>query len=268
MTGTRGSGRVPGLDARCPSGPLQGHRLSCRCHGAALPARRAGPSVTSTGCGPSHAATAERRGTVVPERDRDGDTGILMACPLGGVAAGRDAGPRGGQVCPGAPTAGGTTGGHPQEVQQLGAHRARYPPPGVPNSLSTHQEGARGPTPQHRGHPQPLPTSPRRRSAAPRSPPENPPSLGPAKLISGWETSAGQERSAKCDYCAGLAPPGLIAAPFIAEAASREGGAQSVLISGLDRPAPALIYGLLAGTPSPDVPTAIKGTLKRRRGAG
>lgn len=167
--------------------------------------------------------------------------------------------------------------GHPQQGEpRVGTHRGSSSwvptglgaPPGVPNALSTHQEGARGPTPQHRGRPRPLPTSPHQGSAAPRSPPENPPSLGPAKLISGWETSAGQERSAKCDYCAGLAPPGLIAAPFIAEAASREGGAQSVLISGLDRPAPALIYGLLGGTPSPDVPTAIKGTLKRRRGAG
>lgn len=77
----------------------------------------------------------------------------------------------------------------------------------------------------------------------------------------------GREQSAKCDYCASLTPPGLIAAPFIAEAVSREGGTQSVLISGLACPAPALIYGLLGGTPGPDITTAIKGTLKSRRGA-
>jgi len=40
-----------------------------------------------------------------------------------------------------------------------------------------------------------------------------------------------------------------------------------VLISGLACPAPALIYGLLGGTPGPDITTAIKGTLKSRRGA-
>lgn len=121
MTGTRGSGRVPGLGARCPSGPLQGHRLSCRCHGAALAARRVGPSVTSTGCGPSRAATAEHRGTIVPERDRNGDTGVLTACPLGGVAAGRDAGPWGGQVCPGAPTGGAAAGCPPGSVPPQGS---------------------------------------------------------------------------------------------------------------------------------------------------
>lgn len=70
-------------------------------------------------------------------------------------------------------------------------------------------------------------------STVPRRPPETARSLGPAKLVSGWQTSAGQERSAKCDYGARLAfsfPPPASSQPHLSQRrrARREEGNQSL----------------------------------------
>lgn len=119
-----------------------------------------------------------------------GTRGILAARPPGGVAQGLQEGTRDlgedssvlGHPQRGGPRVGARRGCSSWVPTGWAAaeakHRARCPPPGVPNALSTHQEGAPGPTPaqppQHQGRPRPLPTSPRRGSSAPRSPPKIP----------------------------------------------------------------------------------------------